>query len=74
VLIEVKFVRGPQDQKRIFEEHSQDLLLYAKWPRLKRLILLIYNSADLRDAEAFEKLSGTQEISGKRFEASLVLA
>jgi REase_DpnII-MboI len=30
VLIEVKFVHGPQDQKRIFEEHSQDLVLYSQ--------------------------------------------
>lgn len=74
VIIEVKFVHGPEDQKRIFEEHSQDLLLYAKWPPLKTLIYLIYNSADLRDAEAFEKLSGEQEINGKRFRVKVVLA
>ena len=74
VLIEVKFVRGPQDQKRLFEEHSQDLLLYTKWSHLKRLILLIYKSDDLRDAEAFEKLAGTHDVSGRRFEVSVVLA
>jgi hypothetical protein len=68
VLIEIKFVRGPDDQKRIFEEYSQDLVLYSAWAPLKTLVFLIYNSADLRDAEAFEKLSKIQDISGKRFE------
>jgi len=74
ILIEVKFVRGPDDQKRLFEEYSQDLVLYAQWPHLRTLIYLIYNAADLRDAEAFEKLSSTQEIGGKRFAVKVVLA
>jgi hypothetical protein len=74
ILIEVKYVRGPEDQKRIFEEYSQDLVLYASWPHLKTLIYLVYNSDDLRDPEAFEKLSAVQEISGKRFIVRVVLA
>lgn len=74
ILIEVKYVRGPDDQKRIFEEYSQDLVLYAEWLHLKTLIYLIYNSDDLRDPEAFEKLSATQEIGGKRFNVRVVLA
>lgn len=74
ILIEVKYVRGPDDQKRIFEEYSQDLVLYAEWAHLKTLIYLIYNSDDLRDPEAFEKLSATQEIGGKRFNVRVVLA
>jgi hypothetical protein len=74
VLVEVKYVRGPEDQTRIFEEYSQDLVLYAQWAHLKTLIYLIYNSADLRDPEAFEKLSAIQEIGGKRFNVRVVLA
>jgi hypothetical protein len=74
VLIELKYARGPEDQKRIFEEYSQDLVLYAKWGPLQTLIYLIYNSADLHDPEAFETLSGKQEINGKRFEVKIVLA
>jgi REase_DpnII-MboI len=74
ILIEVKYVRGPADQKRIFEEYSQDLLLYAEWAHLKTLIYLIYNSDDLKDPEAFEKLSAAQEIGGKRFDVRVVLA
>jgi hypothetical protein len=74
ILVEVKYVHGPEDQKRLFEEYSQDLVLYAQWPHLRTLIYLIYNSADLRDAEAFEKLSSAQEIGGKRFDVKVVLA
>lgn len=74
ILIEVKYVRRPEDQKRIFEEYSQDLVLYAQWAHLKTLIYLIYNSDVLRDPEAFEKLTATQEIGGKRFNVRFVLA
>lgn len=73
-LIEVKYVRGPDDQKRIFDEYSQDLVLYAQWPHLSTLLLLIYNSSDLRDAEALERLGGQQEVGGRRFEAKIILA
>lgn len=74
ILIEVKYVHGPVDQKRIFEEYSQDLVLYAQWPHLKTLIYLIWNSSDLRDPEAFEKLNAVQEIGGKRFTVRIVLS
>lgn len=74
ILIEVKYVHGPEDQKRLFDEFSQDLVLYSQWPHLKTLIFLIYNSAELRDAEAFDKLSSTQEIGGKKFDVKVVLA
>ncbi|GFM64996.1 hypothetical protein PSCICJ_11140 [Pseudomonas cichorii] len=74
VLIELKYVHGPEDQKRLFEEYSQDLVLYAQWAPLKTLIYLVYNSADLRDPEAFEKLASEQEINGKRFAVKMVLA
>jgi len=52
---------------------SQDFLLYAQWSYLKTLIFLIYNSADLRDAEAFEKLTSEQEVLGKKFKVKVVL-
>lgn len=74
VLIEVKYVHGPQDQRRIFEDFSQDLLLYTEWPHLRTLVLVVYNSADLRDAEALERLAGKHEINGRQFEAQIVLA
>lgn len=74
ILIEIKYVHGPEDQKRLLEEYSQDLVLYAQWAHLRTLIYLIYNSADLRDAEAFERLASTQEIGGKRFDVRIILA
>jgi hypothetical protein len=74
ILIELKFVHGPEDQRRLFEEYSQDFVLYAQWKPLKHLIYLIYNSADLRDPEAFEKLSADQEIGGRQFSTKIVLA
>jgi hypothetical protein len=58
-LIEVKYVRGPQDQKRLFDEFSQDLVLYARWTPLP---------------EALEKLGGDHEVSGRRFRVRIVLA
>ena len=74
ILIEVKYTRGPEDQKRFFEEYSQDLVLYTSWPHLKTLIYLIYNSSDLRDPEALEKLSSHQTVNGRRFEVKVILA
>lgn len=74
VLIEVKFARGPQDQKAFFEQFSQDLLLYAQWPSLKTLIYLIYNAGALRDREAFERLAGEKRMTGnRRFDVRMVV-
>lgn len=74
ILIEVKYVREPGDQKRIFGEYAEDLELYSQWPHLKTLIFLIYNASILRDSEAFERLSGPQERNGKRFDVRIVLS
>ena len=74
ILIEVKYVRESGDQKRIFEEYSEDLELYSKWPHLKTIIFLIYNASVLRDPEGLERLSGTQERNGKRFDVRIVLS
>jgi hypothetical protein len=37
-------------------------------------LLLIYNSSDLRDPEALEKLSRECEINSKRFHVRVILA
>jgi hypothetical protein len=74
VLIELKYASGPKDQKRLFEEFSQDLVLYTKWPHLTTLFYVVYNSADLRDPEALEKLSGPKTIDGRTFNVVVVLA
>jgi hypothetical protein len=73
VLIEVKLARNAKDQRRILDDFGKDLNLYAKWPHLKHLICFIYNSHLLADAEAFEELDGTREISGRRFSVKIVL-
>jgi hypothetical protein len=73
-VIELKFVHGPDDQKRIVDEFSNDLLLYTKWPHLKHFVYLVYNSPDLRDPEALEKLQGTQTVNGVTFAVYIVLA
>lgn len=74
VLIEVKYARQPADQKRIFDELSQDLKQYAKWPHLKTLIALVYNADVLKDGDALKKESGEQTIDGRKFRLEIVLA
>lgn len=74
VIIEVKYVYSTEDQKRIFDDFSKDMLLYTAWPSLRTLIYLVYNSAGLKDPEGLEKLSGMKEINGKRFDTRIVLA
>lgn len=74
VLIEVKYVRGPKDQSRIVEELAHDLLLYSKWAPLETFIYLVVNGRDLRDPEALERLSGANEVCGKRYQTHVVLA
>lgn len=73
-VVELKYVHGPDDQRRIVDEYSNDLLLYTKWPHLKHFIYLVYNSQDLRDPEALEKLGGPITINGVAFTAHVVLA
>jgi hypothetical protein len=74
VLIEIKYAYGPDDQKRIFEEFSQDLVLYTAWTPLQTLFFVIYNSNDLRDSESLEKLSGPKQINGSQFDVRVILA
>ena len=73
ILIEVKYARSATDQARIAKQFSEDLLMYARWPGLKTLIFLIYNSAVLPDPNAFLRLAGSQELSGVRFEIEIAL-
>ena len=73
ILIEIKFVRSPSDQKSIFNDFSQDLVLYASWAPIRSLIYLIYNADDLRDPEALERLSGPKKINGKEFDVKVIL-
>lgn len=74
LLIEVKYVRGPNDQKKLVEDFAQDLLYYSQWEHLREFFYLIYNSVDLRDPEELENLSGTKEINGRKFNSKIILA
>lgn len=74
ILIEIKYVRSPDDQKRIFNEFSQDLLVYTSWKPLRTLLFVIFNSDDLRDPEALEKLSGPKQINDIKFDVRVILA
>ena len=74
IMIEVKYVREAEDQKRILAEYSEDLVLYSQCSYLKTFIFLIFNASVLRDPEAFERLSGPQERNGKRFDIRMVLS
>jgi hypothetical protein len=73
-VIELKYVHGPDDQRRIVDEFSNDLLLYTKWPHLKHFIYLVYNAQDLRDPEALDKLAGPCSLGGVDFTAHVVRA
>lgn len=74
VIIEVKFVRSPKDQARIVDEFAQDLLLYSAWQPLKTFVYFVYNSRDLRDPEALQKLQGSTELNGKKYGTYVILA
>jgi hypothetical protein len=67
IIIELKYVRSQEDQRKIFDDFSKDLLLYSVWKPLETLFFVIYNSSGLRDPESLEKLSGIKEINNKRF-------
>jgi hypothetical protein len=73
-VVELKYVHGPDDQRRVVDEFSNDLLLYTKWPHLKHFIYLVYNSQDLRDPEALDKLAGPCSLNGVSFTTHVVRA
>lgn len=73
VLIEVKYVRSPDDQKEFVKQFSEDLVLYTKWAPLKTLLYVVYNSADLQDTEALLRLDGRKELGGKVFFSTMIL-
>jgi hypothetical protein len=73
-LVEVKYVRRPDDQQRIVEELAQDLILYSAWAPLESFVYLVYNSGDLRDPEALRRLEGETMIGGKRYRTYVILA
>jgi hypothetical protein len=73
LLIEVKYVRSPNDQSSLVEQLSQDLLLYTKWEPLKTIFFIVFNSKDLRDPEALEEFSNIHKVNGKEFRLKVIL-
>jgi len=73
VLIEIKFVRSPDDQKELVKQFSEDLVLYTKWAPLRTLLYVVFNSSDLADPEALTKLDGKHIVAGKTFVSKMIL-
>lgn len=73
-IVELKYVRDPNDQSRIVDELAQDLLYYEQWEPLQILIYVVYNASDLSDPEALDTLSGMRGRGGKSYEVYIVRA
>lgn len=72
-IIEIKFARVRSDQARITRELSEDLVLYSSCNFLTDLVFVIYNSKELRDAEALEDFQKATEINGRRYNVHVIL-
>lgn len=73
-IIELKYVRDPNDQARIVDELALDLLYYEQWEHLKTFIYLIYNASNLSDPEALDGLSGVRMRGDRRYDVHIVRA
>jgi len=72
LIVEVKFARTPQDQKRIEQELAEDLIFYTAWTPLTYLFFVIVNSADLQNADLLDRFSKKQTINEKSFTARVI--
>jgi hypothetical protein len=72
LIMEAKFVRAQKDQARIEKELATDLIFYSAWEPLKYLFFVVYNSADLENAELLDKFSKPQTINAKHFTARVI--
>jgi REase_DpnII-MboI len=72
LIMEAKFVRAQKDQARIEKELATDLIFYSAWEPLKYLFFVVYNSADLQNAELLDKFSKPQTINAKHFTARVI--
>jgi hypothetical protein len=72
LIIEVKFARGPGDQRRIEKDISEDLVFYTAWEPLKYLFFVVINSADLDNAELLDRFSKPQVINEKHYHAKVI--
>jgi hypothetical protein len=72
LIIEVKFAKGPRDQRRIEKEISEDLVFYTAWKPLKYLFFVVVNSADLENAELLDRFSKPQAINERHFQVKVI--
>lgn len=72
VIVEVKFVHGPNEQDRIVKQFAEDQQAYAKWEHLEHFIYVVYGSEDLRDPELLDELQEEKMLNGKHFMAYVV--
>lgn len=66
-IVEVKYARIASDQRKLTDELAADCQYYAKWPHLKVLIYLVYNTAAFKEPDLLETLSGSRSVNGKEF-------
>ncbi|HEY4176591.1 MAG TPA: hypothetical protein VGM90_07160 [Kofleriaceae bacterium] len=74
VVVEVKYVHGPNDQQRIVTDFAEDVLFYEQWDPLKVFIYVVYRSSDLQDPEALDKLSSSRKRGDKAYDVFVVRA
>lgn len=72
VIIEAKYVHGPNEQDRIGKQFAEDVQSYSQWTHLEHFIYVVYGADDLRDPEMLDQLEGPKEANGKRFRAYIV--
>lgn len=72
VIIEAKFVHGPNEQDRITKQFAEDVQSYSQWTSLEHFFYVIYGADDLKDPELLDQLSGPKEANGKRFRAYII--
>ncbi len=72
VIIEVKYVHGPNEQERIKNQFAEDQQSYSRWQHLQHFIYVVYGADDLKDPESLDELAGARELNGKRFVAYIV--
>jgi hypothetical protein len=72
LIVEVKFVRSPTDQKRIEQEIAEDLVFYTAWEPLKYLFFVIFGADDLQNAELLDSFSKPHTIGDKSFSALVI--
>lgn len=77
VAIEIKLVRGngsQSEQKDILTSLSEKLSRYARWPHLRTLVYVVYNSDKLYDPPGLRLgLEGEKVLAGQRFNVVVAL-